>query len=294
MADSIKKLTAASVALLTVLMIHEGRSAIALFSDFDGTPVANLGGSNGYGAPISEANLNAGTAVGSWTLNEAFDPPGGHTAKMIQTDGGANVTAKALRFGNALPVDLTSATDAERADSPLLTANLTSNLGLSSLITVSFDYGVVSTDGPDRFVYVTGRDTSNNRLFQLGFNNHFHSMRVGYFSAGGTWTEVGNTGDLSGNNNTFWSSGNMKQVTVEVGPSSYAIQLEGTTLSGASSIAFRDSTANSLERLEFSSSQVWTGGAFDNISVAQVPELSAFAATVGFLALSFAVTRRRL
>lgn len=129
---------------------------------------------------------------------------------MIQTDGGANVTEKALRFGNALPVDLTSATDAERADSPLLTANLTSNLGLSSPITVSFDYGVVSTDGPDRFVYVTGRDTSNNRLFQLGFNNYFGSMRVGYVSAGGTWTEVGNTGDLSGSNNTFWSSGNMK------------------------------------------------------------------------------------
>lgn len=292
MKNPVKKLAVASVVLMTLLATFEGRAAIALFSDFDGTTVADLGGSDGYGAPISEANLNAGTAVGSWTLNEAFNPPGSRTNKMIQTDGGANVTAKALRFGNALPFGVS--TDADRANSPLLTANLTSNLGLSSLITVSFDYGVVSTDGPDRFVYVTGRDTSNNRLFQLGFNNYFGSMRAGYFSAGGTWTDVGNTGDLSGSNNTFWSSDNMKQVTVDVGPSSYAIQLEGTTLSGASSIAFRDPTANSLERLELSSSEAWTGGAFDNISVAQVPEFSAFATTVGFLALSFAVTRRRL
>ena len=238
---------------------------IAFAANFDGTTVSDLGGTNGYGAQITEANLNAGTTVGTWSVNQA-QALGGKTARMIQTDGGANVTNKALRFG----IDFTDGTTASttNANTPILTANLTSTLSLSNTINVSFDQGMISSDGGAvRITYLTGRDGSNNRLFQIGFNA---AKQLGYVSSAGVWTLIGTAGDLAGNNNTFWDDVNMKTVTVDVGPTTYDIKLNGNPLTGGSGIAFRDGTANGLSKLEFSANHRYTGSAFDNMTVSQV------------------------
>ena len=233
-------------------------------ANFDGTTVADLGGTNGYGAQITEANLNAGTATGTWTVNQA-QPLGGRTARNIQTDGGANVTEKALRFG----IDLAGTINANTA---VLTANLTSSLSLSSPITVSFDYGIISFDSGTRTTYLTGLDGSGNRLFQIGFVNSGAVKQMGYFDSSGTWTLIGSSGDLIGNNNTFWNASLMQNVTIEVGASTYDIKLAGVTPTGGSGIAFRDAAASGLSGLAFSANTKWTGGAFDNMTVSQVSE----------------------
>jgi len=279
---------AVGLVMLTVFVVSTSASAATVFNaDFDGTTVADLGGTNGYGAQITEANLNAGTSVGTWTVNQAQDAPGGKNAKMIQTDGGANVTEKALRFG--ISTDGTIATN-----TPVLTANLTSSLTLSNTITVSFDYGIISFDTGGRTTYLTGLDGSGNRLFQVGFvnSNDVDGKRMGYVNTAGAWTPIGSPADLIGNNNTFWDADLMKNVTIEVGASSYDISLAGSPL--ATDIAFRDAAASGLSTMAFSASTKWTGGAFDNLTVEQ-NAIPAAAALPGGLALmgAFGLRRRR-
>ena len=273
--------TIAATALITGISAN---AATVFSANFDGTTVADLGSGNGYGAQITTTNLNAGTATGSWTVH-ATQALGGKTAKMIQTDGGANVTNKALRFGIA--------TDGVGgANTAVLTANLTSTLSLSNTITVSFDYGIISGDTSGRTTYMTGLDGSGNRLFQVGFINSSNSEQMGYFNASGTWTLIGTSGDLIGNNNTFWNAALMKNVTVEVGASTYDIKLAGATLTGGSGIAFRDASASGLSNLALSASTPWTGGAFDNMEVSQIPEPSSVALT-GIAGLCCLLRRRR-
>ena len=52
--------------------------------------------------------------------------------------------------------------------------------------------------------YLTGLDGSGNRLFQVGFVNSGTVKQLGYFDSSGTWTLIGASGDLIGNNNTYW------------------------------------------------------------------------------------------
>jgi hypothetical protein len=257
-------------------------AAVVFDANFDGTSVADIGSGNGFGAQLTETNLNAGTSTGTWTVNQTQTAPTSKTNKMIQTDGGANVTNKALRFG----IGFSGTTGVNNAT---LTANLTSVLSLSGTINVSFDQGMISSDnGADRITYLTGLDGSNNRLFQIGFNA---ARQLGYVSSAGTWTLIGTAGDLAGNNNTFWNDVNMKTVTVGVSASAYDIKLNGSSLTGGSGIAFRDVAANGLSNLAFSSNQPYTGSAFDNISVSQIPEPSA--ALLGGISFLFLLRRRR-
>jgi hypothetical protein len=263
-------------------------AATVVFSaNFDGTTVADIGSGQGFGAQLTSTNLDAGTAIGTWTVNQAQNAPTGRTQRMIQTDGGANVTNKALRFGIDFVNGTTGSTTA--VNTPILTANLTSTLSLSNAINVSFDQGMISSDNDSaRVTYLTGLDGSNNRLFQIGFAA---DKRLGYFTSAGVWTPIGAVGDLAGNNNTYWFATNMKNVTVDVGASTYDIKLGGNSLTGGSGIAFRDAAANGLSKLAFSSNNRYTGSAFDNITVSQIPEPSA--ALLGGLGFLFLLRRRR-
>ena len=239
-------------------------------SNFDDTVVTNLGGSIGFGAQITAGNLNAGTATGTWTVNQSQAAPSSKSDKMIQTNGGADVSNKALRLG--ISTDGTM-----DANNPVVTANLTSSLTLSNPISVSFDYGIVSFDGNDRTTYMTGIDSSGNKLFQVGFVNSTGIKQVGYFDSKDTWTLIGSANDLIGNNNTHWNASLMKNVAIEIGVSTYDIKLGGASMTNGSELGFRDLDASGLSQLELSASIKWTGGAFDNIVVTQVPEPNSLA-----------------
>ena len=239
-------------------------------SNFDDTVVTNLGGSIGFGAQITAGNLNAGTATGTWTVNQSQAAPSSKSDKMIQTNGGADVSNKALRLG----ISTDGTMDANTA---VVTANLTSSLTLSNPISVSFDYGIVSFDGNDRTTYMTGIDSSGNKLFQVGFVNSTGVKQVGYFDSKDTWTLIGSANDLIGNNNTHWNASSMKNVAIEIGVSTYDIKLGGASMTNGSGLGFRDLDASGLSQLELSASTKWTGGAFDNIVVTQVPEPNSLA-----------------
>ena len=239
-------------------------------SNFDDTVVTNLGGSIGFGAQITAGNLNAGTATGTWTVNQSQTAPANQSHKMIQTNGGADVSNKALRLG--ISTDGTM-----DANNPVVTANLTSSLTLSNPISVSFDYGIVSTDSGTRTTYMTGIDSSGKRLFQVGFVNSTGVKQVGYFDSKDTWTLIGSANDLIGNNNTHWNASFMKNVAIEIGVSTYDIKLGGASMTNGSGLGFRDLDASGLSQLELSASIKWTGGAFDNIVVTQVPEPNSLA-----------------
>ena len=239
-------------------------------SNFDDTVVTNLGGSIGFGAQITAGNLNAGTATGTWTVNQSQAAPSSKSDKMIQTNGGADVSNKALRLG----ISTDGTMDANTA---VVTANLTSSLTLSNPISVSFDYGIVSFDGNDRTTYMTGIDSSGNKLFQVGFVNSTGIKQVGYFDSKDTWTLIGSANDLIGNNNTHWNASSMKNVAIEIGVSTYDIKLGGASMTNGSGLGFRDLDASGLSQLELSASIKWTGGAFDNIVVTQVPEPNSLA-----------------
>ena len=240
-------------------------------SNFDDTVVTNLGGSIGFGAQITAGNLNAGTATGTWTVDQSQAAPSNKSHKMIQPNGGGeDVSNKALRLG--INTDGTMG-----ANNPVVTANLTSSLTLSNPISVSFDYGIVSFDSNDRTTYMTGIDSSGNKLFQVGFVNSTGIKQVGYFDSKDTWTLIGSANDLIGNNNTHWNASSMKNVAIEIGVSTYDIKLGGASMTNGSELGFRDLDASGLSQLELSASIKWTGGAFDNIVVTQVPEPNSLA-----------------
>lgn len=155
---TLSKVTAACILLAGVTT----NAATTYFSsNFDTTAVTNLGGSIGFGAQITAENLNTGTATGTWTVDQSQATPTSKTHKMIQTNGGADVSNKALRFGINTDGDM-------GANIAVVTANLTSSLTLSNPISVSFDYGIVSTDSGTRTSYMTGIDSSSNRSSKLG------------------------------------------------------------------------------------------------------------------------------
>ena len=240
-------------------------------SNFDDTVVTNLGGSIGFGAQITAGNLNAGTATGTWTVDQSQAAPSNQSHKMIQPNGGGeDVSNKALRLG--INTDGTMG-----ANNPVVTANLTSSLTLSNPISVSFDYGIVSFDGNDRTTYMTGIDSSGNKLFQVGFVNSIGVKQVGYFDSKDTWTLIGSSNDLIGDTNTHWDASSMKNVAIEIGVSTYDIKLGGASMTNGSGLLFRDDNASGLSQLELSASIKWTGGAFDNIVVTQVPEPNSLA-----------------
>lgn len=231
------------------------------------------------GAQITAENLNTGTATGTWTVDQSQATPTSKTHKMIQTNGGADVSNKALRFGINTDGDM-------GANIAVVTANLTSSLTLSNPISVSFDYGIVSTDSGTRTTYMTGIDSSSNRLFQVGFVNSGSVKQVGYFDSKDTWTLIGNVNDLSGNNNTHWNASLMKNLAIEIGVGSYDIKLNGASMTNGSGLVFRDDNASGLSKLQLSASIKWTGGAFDNITVTQVPEPNSLAMIgLGFMSL---------
>ncbi|MGA0901238.1 MAG: PEP-CTERM sorting domain-containing protein, partial [Luteolibacter sp.] len=87
---------------------------------------------------------------------------------------------------------------------------------------------------------------------------------------------IGSAGDITGNNNTYWNSSLMNNVAIRVGATGYDIIVDSVTL--ASGLAFRDSAAGGLSTIEFSTNgQRFTGGAFDNMLVSQIPEPSTIA-----------------
>jgi hypothetical protein len=257
-----------SSSLCAIALCGTAMAGTYFSANFDNVVVGDYGGGIGYGAHLNQTNLNAGTAIGSWTVNVNQAAPTMRTSKMIQADNGLNVANKALRFGIAF--DGTSSTS-----NPYLTANMSTGLGLANDISVAFDYGYISTDGSsDRLTYLTGRDAANNRLFQIGFvNESIPGGQVGYFTQGGAWTLIGSAGDIIGNNNTYWNSSLMNRVSIEIGAAGYDIVVDSATL--ASGLAFRDAAAGGLSTIEFSTNgQRFTGGAFDNMLVSQIPEPS--------------------
>ena len=214
--------------------------------------------------------MNAGTATGTWTVDQSQAAPSNKSHKMIQTNGGTDVSNKALRLGF-------STNGTMDANTAVVTANLTSSLTLSNPISVSFDYGIVSFDGDDRTTYMTGIDSSGNKLFQVGFVNSIGLKQVGYFDSNDTWTLIGSANDLIGDTNTHWDASSMKNVAIEIGVSTYDIKLGGASMTNGSGLGFRDLDASGLSKLQLSASIKWTGGAFDNIVVTQVPEPNSLA-----------------
>mgnify|MGYP006093010241 CR=1 FL=1 len=259
----------AAYALLTGVTTNAATTYFS--SNFDDTVVTDLGGSIGFGAQITAGNLNAGTATGTWTVDQSQAAPSNKSHKMIQPNGGGeDVSNKALRLG--INTDGTMG-----ANNPVVTANLTSSLTLSNPISVSFDYGIVSFDGNDRTTYMTGIDSSGNKLFQVGFVNSIGLKQVGYFDSNDTWTLIGSANDLIGDTNTHWNASSMKNVAIEIGVSTYDIKLGGASMTNGSGLGFRDLDASGLSKLQLSASIKWTGGAFDNIVVTQVPEPNSLA-----------------
>ena len=267
---TIKSLSTIIAAYALLTGVTTSAATTYFSSNFDDTVVTNLGGSIGFGAQITAGNLNAGTATGTWTVDQSQAAPSNKSHKMIQTNGGTDVSNKALRLG----INTDGTMDANTA---VVTANLTSSLTLSNPISVSFDYGIVSFDGNDRTTYMTGIDSSGNKLFQVGFVNSIGLKQVGYFDSNDTWTLIGSANDLIGDTNTHWDASSMKNVAIEIGVSTYDIKLGGASMTNGSGLGFRNLDASGLSKLQLSASIKWTGGAFDNIVVTQVPEPNSLA-----------------
>lgn len=281
----------AAVAALAMLSHTSPLSAATILfqADFNGTTVTDTGGGE-FLAQITKANLDAGTATGSWTVNATQASPGTNSAfKSIQGVGGANVTNKALRFG----INLEGA-----GTSPILTANMLSSTTVAAgQITVSFNYANATTDaGGGRTFFLRGVGTDNLTLFELAFKSDAGHTRLAYRDGTSTINLLGSASDLV--NSTGSSDGGpgdyddtiMKQIDVVIGSSTFDVFLAGTKLN-TSGLAFKDAGATGINRLEFVSSTAWTGGWFDNMSVTQIPEPSA--ALLGGLGLIALLRRRR-
>ena len=291
-----------SAAVVALAPLQIATAANVLFqADFNGTPVSDVG--NGlYAAQITAANLDAGTAVGSWTVHVPQDAPAAGTARAqrgIQGVGAADVENKALRFGINLAGQSTGGAD------PILSANLATSASVSTTMpmTVGFDYANGSPDGGDRSFFLRGLDSSERILFELAFKHtgaggSAEQRQLHYRDGSSQFVSLGNTGDESTLVNTT-QSGNveaatydpdiMKRVEVVIGSSAFDILLDGSMLAG--DIAFQDVDADGLTKLDFASTNQWTGGWFDNMEVTQIPEPSAAALlALGGLAL---LSRRR-
>ena len=98
------KLRALAIALLSLELLAGSVYAAEYFNaDFDGTTVTNFGGTISYGAQITEENLIAGTSIGTWTVNKAQAVPTLRTMRMIQTDGGGDVSTYDIKLaGNSI------------------------------------------------------------------------------------------------------------------------------------------------------------------------------------------------
>ena len=252
-------LTLAAVAMAALVLTTTMANAATIYfdADFNGTVAVDVGDGT-YGAQITATNLNAGTAIGTWTVNQAQPAPTEKRVRQIQTAGGANVSEKVLRFG--ISIEGSTGTN-----TPSLTANLASGLDLSNPINVSLDYASASGDTSNRRSYLTGLDASGDRLFQLAFNNSSNGHQMGYIDSSGALTMIGSVGDLDGNNQATWNPNLMKTVSVDIGASTYDISLAGSSL--ATGVAFRDIGADGLASLAISSRTKWTGGYFDNLTV---------------------------
>ena len=78
----------------------------------------------GFWMPAAGKRVDEAVVLGAVGFNQEQVAPTNRNNKMIQTDGGADVTNKALRFGIATDGTL-------GANNAVLTANLTSTLNLS-------------------------------------------------------------------------------------------------------------------------------------------------------------------
>lgn len=283
-----------TMAIAMVVIVSSANASIFFDANFDGTPVTDLSGSGygggGFAAAITKANLDAGTAVGDWTVSQTVTAPTNNTAKAaIQGVDAGNVTNKALRFG----ID-----GGFVSNSTILTGNLSTTLDLSNAITVSFDTYLASGQ-KDRPVFLTGLDSIGRELFQLEF--HINSTRFAYRDASdtrqllGTATDTLNRGSSNTNHvNADYDPTKNKTVAVTINASSFDVSLDGSTLN--TGIAFKDVNADGLDQLTLGiGGSKFTGIFVDNMLVTQevseIPEPASLA--MGLVGLTLVAGRRR-
>lgn len=247
-------------------------------ADFDDTPLTDLGSL--FGAEITKANLDAGTAVGEWTVHvDQGAPPDDNWAfRQIQGAGGEDVENKALRFGINLQGSGGGGQD------PILTAHLDSFAPVGgNNVTVGFDYANASPDGGTggRTFFLRGVDGDSRTLFELAFKstgpaNSAEQRQLAYRDGESEIVLIGNPGDVEstqsrpGESTSSFDPEIMKRIEVVIGEDSFDVLLDGEPLEDAVGIAFQDPEANGVSRLDFASVTPWTGGWFDNMTVTSV------------------------
>jgi len=261
---------ALSLALVASLFADRANGATIvttiLDADFDSTTLdAGTGGT-----PVTQALLNEGTAVGSWTVASAG-------------------SADFLR-NTATPGDTVFKPDQGSPDFSIGTA-APSGLGAT---TVSFDFALrrFNPGSQDRDPRIVAFDGLGSELFTLtvAATGGADQRKLGFIS-GGTPTYLGNVddiarlvvdsdGDLSG----------LNTITVELGAAGFDIILDGTEL--AAGVPYETVGATTFGGLQFTGDGP-AGYYVDNIlAISIIPEPST-GSLAGGLAGLLAISRRR-
>jgi len=238
--------------IIPLLFAVQTSAATILFDDdFQDTAVS---------APTSQADLNVGVAVGTWTvttLEESF--------VQLALDGADHVLT--MDQGN---FDIT--------------ANFAQESTLALEPKISMEVGLRRRSGNNKHNFIDGFDADDNRLFSIRLNGDedSNSNEVAYSTDGSTYT------DLEGG--LVWqapavNSTNMKLVEIALDATGWDLWFDadddGTMDAGefTTDLSFIASPTAGLTTLQFTGESS-AGARVDDILASQVPEPSSLAIAV--------------
>jgi len=182
------------------------------------------------------ANLNAGTAVGTWSAGSLL-------GSSVYTNLNANNVLFAGTGGYAL------------------TANLSASAMLAGTIRIDLNYAICRTgNNPDRRNFITGLDETNQELFKirLSGNSGDDGGKTLYLETGGTNLLLA-SGVARAAVNNFQDSG-MDQLEIGLSTNGISIALNSTELTNGVALL---SATDHLSKLLFEGDSMW----YDNLSV---------------------------
>ncbi|MDF7824893.1 hypothetical protein P4B35_12795 [Pontiellaceae bacterium B12227] len=220
------------------------QAAIVFDSDFEGSALIN--------DTVTSANLNAGTAVGSWTVadDQESDIRSGSGNKALLADTGeyrftANFSTTAILTNNGITISLDTymrrTGDASTSESNLK---------------------------PQKIV---GFDSLGNELFDIritaGFS-HVNAQRVGYVNSLGSEHYLGSSGDVNTYSVDMPNSSKFQTLELTLHETTMDISYDGVVLT--SGMAYRNSGMSHLRSIRLAGVNSSSGAFYDNITVSAV------------------------
>lgn len=204
---------------------------------------------------LTEANLDNGTATGSWAITTDGGTTGNYAA--VRDDSGGTGRALMLSTGN---IDFA--------------ASLANPGALSSGVSISLDACFRYTAGNSPAPSLQGFDSAGREVFKIVFwgdnggdgdDSDFRS--VAYIDASGVNHYVTGDNAVLKNSNDTYDSTKMRTLTLTLGAATMDIAWNGSTV--ASGIGYKTPGVANLATLRFArhTTSAWEGMWYDNISV---------------------------